>query len=452
MFLVIIILIISGILGFILINENIIIPGKVKRVKDFMQAGEYEKAFNLSQSLPKKMLSQPEVQYLIYEIHYAQQQYYMALSHLNEILKRQNYTNEITELLVRQKIAALYELMEKPKKALEEYHTIVRLDPENLEANSKIGLKLYQMRNFGAAKDYLKKSFELDNSNPNVNNALADVLYRNKHYEDAVNVINSSLPNQKDNYKAYLLRGKCNLKLKKYEACIKDMNEAAKDPGNAAIVNVIKGLAFYRHKENEKAKEKFAAGLDKFTEDYSEIILDASYAYAELLFAEGRINETVTNLNHIRNSGKVYLDVDTRLMALNNLKKYKKLFPLFKGDLEKAVDNELNSGLATLGYTINKKNIINPKAVFLVLLKNIGTANSFKTILGLDLNLKQTATDLIKKLTVYAEVEGLSSAMFFSFTGLSDDTENYIKALNSIELSLLSLRQLEGIISGEKII
>lgn len=448
MFLVIFAILIFIVLIILFFNDNYLLPQKIKKIDELLLAEQYEEALKLINSLTEKSRIQPQIQFKIYEIYLMQKQYFMGLFHLNEIIKRGNFEQERGEIFIRSTIAEIYELMEKPKKALTEYYSIISLDSENIIANKKVAEKLYVLKNFDAALPFLEKSYFLNKEDDLVCYYLSDVYMTKNEYEQALKMIDISYGLKKDKVKYILQKCKCHFRLQQFIEALPLLEEIVSDPTLGKTSKLLKGLCLFHTKNQLKAKELFALVLSKFTEDYTDMVLDARYIYSEMLYEDNMIKEALQELYTIRNSGKTYRDVVNKTEVLKKLLDNKPLLSIASKTIEEVVENELRNGFSQQGFLIIKKNIVDNKSAFLLLNKNISSGKSYKSVFAI--SLKQDVTDLgfIKKLVLFLKKEELTSASLFTLTTLEAEIKQYLKS-EKIEITELSDDDFLKILSGE---
>ena len=422
--------------GIYFFNVHYFLPLKIRRIDRLLDEKKYEDAMRLLKNLSPKEKVDPLIQYKVYELYMGQNQYLMALFYLKEIVKRNVFSQKFPEPLVRMKIADIYEITGKPKRALEEYRYILEKIPDHYEANRKTGEQLFQMKNFDAAMPFLEKAYTLDKDNGSVNRYLAEIYLINKSYPKVIDLTTRNIEQGKqDDEINYFLRGQAYLKEEKYQKCQEDMEVAKKNPSFERESRLISAIASYRLGDIERASESFKYTLHTFTNDYSELVLEAKYVHSEVLIRDGKIRECLGELLFIDNSGKNYRDVQRRIHVLSPIQSNTTYMTLYKNGIEAYIRKNLTEWKNFRSHSLRKTLVISRHATFFITEKRV-SRQGFRVGVGLDFNLSLTQEKEASAFLSFLKADGLSSGYFFSLMGLETGAHTAFK-LSNCEINII---------------
>lgn len=448
MFLLIIILGVAGLIAWYYVNENVIYPQKIERLKRLMEEKNYDDALKLINSFPDSRKDAPEIQWFAYEIQLNQGQYFMALFHLGEIVKRGRFSEKITELDCHLKMAALYEVMQKPKKALGEYDSVLKLDPEHYMANFKIGENLFQMRNYGAAQPYLEKALDLNHDNPAINKYLGEIALVNKDWGKALAMADSCLALGDQDTAVYLMRAKANLALEKYAEAAEDAEQARVDPQEGGYASLVKALALSKIDKIHDAEILFDQTLQKFNQTYHDLVLESRYVFAELLTKRGLIKDALRQLYIIRNSGTTVKDSAHRIGVFSQIVNSKIISDILENGVENLIKEPLSRGLGVQGYVTVKTAMIDANSFYLLAKKSVSGQN-VRLGLAVDFNMRETPAGFMKGFAEFLEKQELSQGLLFSLYGYEAEALNHLPK-EKFEVTVLNMKDFENLVKGAK--
>jgi len=416
-----------------------------------MAESKFENALKIINQIPEKKKIDPAIQYMQYQIFLKQNQFFMALFHLNEILKRKTFTKELTEIQIHLRIAEVYELMEKRKKALQEYYTVVGLDSENYEANKKIGMTLYSLKNFGSAIPYLEKTHLLNPKDPEICRFLGDSYYVEGSYEDAVKMLNAALTEGSQDVRIFLTRGKCNLKTGAYQECIADMELLQEDPAQLGAAKLHRGIAEYHLSRYDEAFQNLNSALSQMTDDTGETVIDARYILSSLFTEKGMLKDALRQLNIIHGVSKQYKDINiTSTIALYAAILSNRTFQdAVEMNISEFIDRKLTKGLSINGHTIIKTDSPGGKQAMVITKKNTSSGQTYRCAVCVNLSVKIVSDQLIQKFLKFLEQNELTSGYFCTLYPPSDEQKQMLQT-TGFEIEIPDLNEFENIVIGKK--
>ena len=448
MFFIIFLLFSLFFIGYYFLNEHYIFPKKLKKIDALLEAEDYEKALNLLQSLPSNKKMDPEIQYKIYDLYFKQSQFFMALFHLNEIVKRDLFNDKYNEVLIGIKIAEIFEKMEKHKKALEEYNKVLEVNPDHFEANYRVGEKLYFMKNLDAAFPFLKKAYQLEQSDTNLNFYLAKVYFSRSKYQKVIDLTTFNIDNKNANKENLLLRSMAYLSTEQYTKSLEDAKLVESDPTVGQKARIVLAICHKYLGSKEKSLKILNENLHQFNDDHSLLILQARYALSELLVDSGALKDSVRQLHLIRNSGKDFKDTKIRLDAYAKLLESKLFSQFYSTDIKTFATETLSKRLAVGGQYIQKTKVISTTCCFFIVSKHIPSGQLYRTIFGIDMTDVGTNGDIARSFLQYIKAEDLVSGTFYSLFGLHRGASTVFNEVD-YEITLPGFKEINKVLLGD---
>jgi len=135
------------------------IPNQIKKIKKYLKEGNLSSGRNLIDKLLTKKINDPIVKWYkaLYEI--KQGWYILGMVTLNEILRDNMFSPEVSPERVHEELAHIYEKTGRKKEALTEYYALAELNQGSFEANLKIGVYLFEYGTAKESEEYLKKAY-----------------------------------------------------------------------------------------------------------------------------------------------------------------------------------------------------------------------------------------------------------------------------------------------------
>ena len=435
-------------IGYYFLNENLIFPRRLKKIDTLLEAENYEGALTLLQSLPASKKMNPEIQYKIYDLYIKQSQFFMALFHLNEIVKRDLFNEEYNEVFIRIKMAEVFEKMEKNKKALEEYNQVLNINPNHFEANYRVGEKLYFMKNLDAAFPYLEKAYQLESGDVNLNFYLAKVYFSRSEFQKVIDLTTFNINNQDSNRENFLLRGMAYLSMENYSNSLKDVKLVETDPAVGQKAKIVMAICYKYLGSEQNSLKILSDNLHQLSDDHSSLILQARYTLSELLRDAGSLKDAVRQLHLIRNSGKDFKDTRIRLEAYSKLLGSKLFSQFYSTDIKTFTTENLARRLSVGGQYVQKVKVISATCCFFTVSKHIPSGQLYRTIFAIDMSDIKTDEQKAKSFLEYIKSEHLISGSFFSLFGMTKTATIIFSEMN-YEISLPDFKEINKVLLGD---
>ncbi len=306
------IIVLAAIATIVTIATRSNLPSKMEKAEEFFKNDDYQKASEIIKTILSKKKDYVPALYLRSIILQIQKQFLMAISELNSILSISDFNKHVKETDIHQLLAELYNETQQWEKEIEEYTTLLRLDPDNTVANHRMGQAYYKNNDYSNAREYLTKAAELDPSIPEVLFMLGVTLYELSQYSDAEEYLLMGAENPAFQLDAcYYLGSIYNIKKNLDEAI--EMFEKSKNSKKFFIQSLYGlGEIYYETSLYDKAIETLEKGLDKL-QNKKAGTLDYRYLLAECYECESRINDAIEQLEKIIKTDNEYMDAKSKL-------------------------------------------------------------------------------------------------------------------------------------------
>jgi tetratricopeptide (TPR) repeat protein len=362
MFYIIAIIIILFFFSIIIYLKFFQINRRLLKAKELMAAEAYDAAGEIIRSILDSEKDNIEARYLRVKLLFRQKQYVLAISELNTVLTSIHFENFVDPLEAYYLLAELNNLTQNWKKEIDAYKMVLTYNPDDTQANYRIGKSYFVHKQYNEAKVPLGKALEL---NPN----LSDI------YHDFG--VCSFLSGELDVAEAYLLKsldyignhvegrfylGNIYVKKNDLEKAI-PMLEAAKTSHEFGLKAGYKlGQIYFNQQDYYKAVDEMDEGI-RFLKEND----DESYAYRYLL-AEcfehlNKIDEAIHHWEKITAGNPGYRNVRQKLENYHNVVKNENTAYLFNNSIEE-IQPAITEMIGTLNYSIIKKENRNENEYF----------------------------------------------------------------------------------------
>lgn len=341
----------------ILIFHSLQTPGKIKKAQELLDSDEQQKASELVRDILKKKPDYPPARYLRALILIRQSQYLLAISELNSILSLPEFKKFFEEVEIHYHLANLYHETQQWQKEIEEYKIILTFNPNDLNANHRVGHVYFRQKNYADAREYLEKAFTADP-------ALADCLiplgvssYFLGDYIAAEQYLLKSLEKNSDAHEPQFYLGLIYKSKRNYETAIGMFKNAKKD-GNFFIKSLYNlGEIYAGDDMYDDAIKTLEEGLGKI-QGKDEESLAYRYLLAECYEGANKITEAVHHWRKIEEMYPGYKNTDAKLAVYREILDNTNLRVIFTSSLEE-LQPLIAEIIARLNYNIISKKEVN---------------------------------------------------------------------------------------------
>ncbi len=128
------------------------LAAKINQAKEFFDGGEVQKASELVKSILAKKKDFVPALFVRSKILKMQKQYLMAINELQNITSIDEFGKFVSEIEIRQMLAELYSETQQWEKEVNEYEKLLKLDPDNITANYRFGISLFNKKKYQDAR------------------------------------------------------------------------------------------------------------------------------------------------------------------------------------------------------------------------------------------------------------------------------------------------------------
>lgn len=251
-YLIIFLVIISVLI--IIVFRIISLPSKIRRAEELIEKEDFSKAGEIIKRILEKKKDYVPARYIRALLFIKQKQYLLAISELNGILSIPSFVKYVKELDIHYHLAFLYKETQNFSKEIEEYKLILTFNPDDINANYRIGHALFNQKDYRKVKEHLTKVIILE-------------------------------PGMKD---CYLPLGISCYNISDYEKAEEYLLESLKIPGDHGEIQFYLGMIY-------KMKKDFANAISMFetTRRIKKYLLQSLYQLGEIYFELNQFNDAI---------------------------------------------------------------------------------------------------------------------------------------------------------------
>lgn len=250
------------------IYTSYFIPRQIKIIKDLVKSGHTGQAKKLISKSLAKNPKNPELKWYKAKCEIAQNQLIMAIVSLNDIIKVDVFTDEVTSNLVHQKLASLYQKTGRSKEAITEYFVLLENEPDNYEANYKIGEFYFNTKKYNEAIKYLKGAAASKKNDINAYLLLAEIYLKKNDFETGQNFVSKALNIDSGHPRAVYLMGRVSMKNNNFEQAIDYFDTLTMSHNEYEhIAGVLCGINYRNLRRYAEAIEYLEKHLNHIAED-----------------------------------------------------------------------------------------------------------------------------------------------------------------------------------------
>lgn len=325
-------------------------PAKVRKAQEYLDNGDIAKASEIVKLVLERKKDYIPARYLRAQILIQQKQYLLAIAELNGILSIPDFDKYVEELNIHYHLADLYHETQQWQKEVEEFRVILQFNPDDINANHRLGIVLYRQHDYTGAKDYLLKAVTLDPALSDIYAPLGICLYNTGEYGTAENFLIKAVETNATNYEAHYYLGMIFKMKKDYTAALEMLGKARNDRRYFDKSQYAIGQLYFDNDAYSKAIEELEKGLP-YIKDNTDEGLAYRYLLAECYEMENKIPEAVHHWEKIASINPNYRSTQVKLddykLILEN-KNLKFLFTSTMAELQPLITEII----AQLNYSI----------------------------------------------------------------------------------------------------
>lgn len=325
-------------------------PAKVRKAQEYLDNGDIAKASEIVKLVLERKKDYVPARYLRAQILIQQKQYLLAIAELNGILSIPDFDKYVGELDIHYHLADLYHETQQWQKEVEEFRIILQFNPDDINANHRLGIVLYRQHDYTRSKDYLLKAVTLDPALSDIYAPLGICLYNTGEYGTAENFLIKAVETNATNYEAHYYLGMIFKMKKDYTAALEMLGKARNDRRYFDKSQYAIGQLYFDNDAYSKAIEELEKGLP-YIKDNTDEGLAYRYLLAECYEMENKIPEAVHHWEKIASINPNYRSTQVKLDDYKSILENKNLKFLFTSTMAE-LQPLITEIIAQLNYSI----------------------------------------------------------------------------------------------------
>jgi len=329
------------------------VPVKLKKAGELFELGKLDEAGNIVRGILEKNKNNVSARYIRAQILIEQKQYLLAISELNGILSIPGFNTYVDEPEIHYHLADMYKATNSFQKEIEEYRIILTFNPEDAEANMRIGLAMYNKRNYAKAQEYLLKAAT---NGPQPSPCLLPLgvsMFNNGEYEKSEQYLLKSLDNDMNNPETMFYLGSIYKLQKDYERATNMLLQSKSDTRFYVQSLRLLGEIYFIQERYDKVIECLEPGVGKLTDTTADGLI-YRYTLAESYEIMSRIKDALTQWEAIAKTDSNFRDVKDRIETYKSISANQHIMDLLSMSSDE-LQEYISEIISVFNYTIVSK-------------------------------------------------------------------------------------------------
>ena len=337
----------------LMLINSLRIPDKLKKAEELLEQGMLNESADIVRSVLEKHKDNVRARYVRAQILMEQKQYLLAISELNGILTVSDFRAHVGELDVHYHLAEMYKATNNFPKEIEEYRVILAFEPENAEANMRMGMAMYNKHTYPKAQEYLLKAVTNGPQPSPYLLPLGISMFFNGDYEKSEHFLLESLENDTNNVEAKFYLGSIYKLQKNYDRAINMFMQSKGDNDFHVQSLRMLGEIYFDQEHYEEVIECLEPGIDKLHDSTKEG-LTYRYLLAESYEIKSRIKDAIAIWESIYKINPDFRDVKNKVNIYRNIGNNQHIMELLSMNPEE-LQEYVNEIISVFNYTIISK-------------------------------------------------------------------------------------------------
>jgi tetratricopeptide (TPR) repeat protein len=405
-------------------------PVRIKKAEEYLENGEDTKASEIVREILDKRKDYVPARYLRAKLLKKQKQYLMSISEMRGIFQIPDYTKYVKELEIHYHLAELYNLTQQWGKEIEEYKIIISFNPNDVNANHRIGHSYYKQNNFKEARTALFRAVTLDPKLSDCFLPLGVSFFHMAEYDNAEQYLLKTTEVDRDNHEAYFFLGLIYKGKKDYENAI-IMFEKSRAKKSYYMKSLYQtGLIYFETEYYDKVIAALQDGLGSLKSKDDES-LAYRYLLAEAYEMENQIKDAVHHWEIIQQEKPNYRNTKTKLEDYLIIMSDDNLESLFTTSLED-LQPFISELIALLNYNVISKEYVSANKI-LYKAFNIKRINEPPVLICFDRSTREISESKMNEFYQQISDEKCKTGIYMSTARFSKKAQS-IAASKMIEL------------------
>ncbi len=319
--------------GIVFIVRILRIPAHIRKAREYLDNNDLQQAGEIVKKILKKQPDHIPARFIRARILMKQKQYFLSISEMNTILSASDFRHYADEQEIRNFLAEMYHETQQYQKEIDEFKILLTINPNDVNANYRVGLAHYNQRNFSESRDHLVKAYFQDQTLKDCLIPLGVSSYHIADYANAELYLLKSLEAGTTSLDAHYYLGLIYRAKKDPESALKMFTAAKADSRFyiSCLYNI--GGIFFESEMYDTAIENLEEGLGR-VQDKSDESLAYRYLLAECYEMSNKIKEAVYHWEKINEQNSGYRSTNSKLEEYRSILENENRRILFTSSLE----------------------------------------------------------------------------------------------------------------------
>ena len=253
------------------------------------------------------------------EVYYKERKYELAIVEYKYVIKLGIFTKELSEAMVRKRLAAIYKEFNQLDEAQKEFIMLSNLEPDNFNVLYEIGELFYKRNLIENAVVYFQKAMRINPQHSDSHYYLGIIYFNTGKFEEAQIELSKAVQLDQHNYKARLFMGMVYKAMGNFDNASREFEIAQRDPEVKVRALLENGKVLYERENLSKSIVELERAL-KFSNTEDDLKMEAHYWLANCYEKNRDIPEAIEQWETIANNRSSYKDVSEKLAVYADLR------------------------------------------------------------------------------------------------------------------------------------
>ncbi len=332
------------------IFKTYVFPKKLNQIAKMLESGNTKTAIKLLKAFIAKNDRNMLAHWYLGEAYYKEKKYELAIVEYKYVLKIGDFTKQLSEVMVRKRLAHIYRSLNQIDEAQKELILVANLEPDNSNVLFEIG-ELFYMRNYtDNAVAYFQKALRMNPQHSDSHYYLGIIFYRSGKFDEAQTSLNRAIQYNPKNYKAHLYLGLVSKAMGQFDKATKEFEIAERDPEVRLRALLENGKTFLERGNLTKAIVELERAL-KFSAEENDITIEVRYWLATCYEKNRDLSSAIEQWEIISQHRPSYKDVPEKLVVYSDLRTDDRLKDFLTASMVN-FQNLCQKVVDAMGYTV----------------------------------------------------------------------------------------------------
>ncbi|MBU1076544.1 MAG: tetratricopeptide repeat protein [Spirochaetes bacterium] len=299
--------------------KSYIFPKKLNQIAKWLDAGNTRSAIKALKSFIVKNERSMLAHWYLGEAYYQEKKFELAIVEYKYVIKIGTFNTELTEAIVRKRLAEIYKEFNQLDEAQKEYILISNLEPDNFDVMFQIGELFYKRNLVDNSVSYFQKSIRLNPQHSDSHYYLGIIYFNSGQFEESQIELNRALQYNSKNFKAHLYLGLVYKALGQFDSAIREFEVAERDSNIKLRALLENGKTHYEKGNLSKAVVELERALKSSTVE-NEVSTEVRYWIANCYEKNRDLGAAIEQWETIAQFRPSYKDVPEKLTVYADLR------------------------------------------------------------------------------------------------------------------------------------